>query len=335
MGSSLHVKHAAAALALVLGLLALLPARAATLDDLYTVTVVAPAGGEAASFRAAMGDLLVRVTGRRDAAQLSQLQPLLQNAGRYVTSYRRAAGNRLTVSFAGEAVVGALESAGLPFWGEDRPATLVWLAIDRGGEQRGLVTAEAASSERLAVEQVAQQRGLPLIWPSGGAGEDLRLRYQQAWSGDTASLAAAATAYGADGVLVGRASAGGGGYVVDWTFVGAAGSSQVRGDLGQGPHLAADLFASLYASTAAAQSSIIDLRISGVTGVAQYAEASRQLEALASVKDAQLRQVLPDALLFRVSVRGGLAALQRDAGAGGRLRPAGELGGVPVLVFQP
>jgi hypothetical protein len=319
----------------VLPLLATPPCAAAGSEDLFEVTVPITQDGEPAAFRAAMADVLIKVTGRRDAPLLPSLSALVDDAGRYVTSYRRASRGRLAISFDGDAIEDAVAAAGLPFWGAFRPVTLVWLAVDRGAGQRGLVTAEASGSEKRDVEAAAAQRGLPLAWPSVTGGEDAQLRLQQAWSGDLGPLAATASRYGADGVLVGRALAGAGGvYSVDWTFVGAGGSAGLRGGLGEGVNLAADRYASLYASPAAAQRSEIDVTVAGITSAADYADVASHLASLSTVRNVTLRRVLPDAVVFRVSVRGGLYTLQREAGSAGRLRPIADAQGAAVFTYQ-
>lgn len=330
------LERLAACLAAMAMLVAPMPASAVQVGNLYESSVEAPAGGEQAAFRTGMGDVLVRVTGRRDAAELPALAPLVDDAGRYVVSYRRATGGRLAISYDPDAIEQAVAAAGLPFWGEERPLTLVWLAVDRGGGQRGLLTAEAGPPEKRAVEAAAALRGLPLAWPSGAMGQDVKRRFDQAWSGDVASLAEAASSHGAEGVLVGRARPGAAGtYAVDWTFVGAGGRSEARGDLEEGVHLAADRFASLYASSEAARRSEIQVTVTGVNTASQYADASRQLAALPAVREVVLQAVTLDAVTFRVSTRGGLAALQREAAAGGRLRPVAGQQGSAVFSLAP
>jgi hypothetical protein len=336
MHSSSLARRFWVAAAAVAALLAGARVPAATLESLYEVSVPATSSGEQAAFRAGMRDVLVRVTGRRDAADLTSLAPLVDSASRYVTSYRRVAGGRYAVSFDAAAIETAVAAAGLPFWGEDRPATLVWLAVDRGSGQRGLVTAEAASSERRVVEAAAEQRGLPLLWPTTATGEDARSRFEQAWSGDTAGLAAAAARYGADGVLVGRATAAGAGrYSVDWTFVGAGGDAQVRGELGEGVHLAADRYAALFASAEAGRRSEFDVVVQGVTTAPQYADLSRYLGSLDVVRGLRLSRVLPDAVVFHVATRGGVEALRRELEGGGRLRPVDASAASPTYAWQP
>ena len=315
---------------------AVMPAAGVPVGNLYEVSVEVPAGGEQAAFSSGMADVLVKVTGRRDAAALPGLAALVADAGRYVASYRRVPGGRLAIVYDEEAIERAVASAGLPFWGADRPLTLVWLAVDRGEGQRGLITAEAAAAEKRAVEAAAGQRGLPLAWPSGAGGEDGPLRFEQAWSGDAGSLAGTASRYGAEGVLVGKARATASGqYAVDWTFIGHNGRSEARGDLAEGIHLAADRYASLYATNEAARRSVIEVTVTGIATSAQYADATRLLARLSVVRDVTLSAVKQDAVVFRVSTRGGLAALQREAAEGGRLRPVAGEPGTAVFAYQP
>lgn len=329
--------HASALAFLALALLAGWPCQAQQgTASQFEVAVPLAAEGEEAAFRAGMAELLVRVTGRRDAAGLPALAPLVENAARYVGSYRRVPGRRLLVSYDEDAVAAAVADAGLPFWGEVRPATLVWLAVDRGGGRRGLVMSDTTGDERAAVEAAAAERGIPLTWPSASGGEDARLRFEQAWSGDAASLAETASRYGAEGVLVGRAAADAAGqYSVDWTFLDGGDRSRVRGGLDTGVHLAADRYASRYATASGAQRSDLEITVSGVTHAAAYADASRRLEALAAVRDLRLVRVLPDSVVFRASVRGGLDALQREAAADGRLRPLAGVQGGASLAYEP
>ena len=336
MLSGTRAKRFWVAAAAVVALLAGGRAPAANLESLYEVSVPAAAAGDQAAFRAGIRDVLIRVTGRRDAADLPSLAPLIDSASRYVTSYRRVAGGRYAISFDGAAIETAVAAAGLPFWGETRPATLVWLAVDRGRGQRGLVTAEAQGGERRAVEAAAEQRGLPLLWPTAGTGEDMRQRLDQAWTGDAGALAAAATRYGADGVLVGRATAGGAGrYSVDWTFIGAGGEARARGELGEGVHLAADHYAALYASAEAGRRSEFDLTVEGVTTVTQYADLARYLGSLGVVRGIRLSRVLPDAVVFQLATRGGVDALRRELAVGGRMRPVDAAAASPTYIWQP
>lgn len=295
-----------------------LPALAAEpLGDLYTVTVP-HTGQNEATFREAMRDILVRVTGRRDAPELENLAPLVAQASRYVVSFRRGAGNTLAVTFDGPAIENAIDASGLAFWGSERPVTLVWLAVDRGGGRRALVKAGEVSEEKSAVEANAARRGLPLVWP--GPGDDLMRALQQAWSGTHAPLVDAAERYGADGVLIGRMRlAASGAPTVEWTFSAAGLTSAVAGELEAGPDLAAERYASLYVSQGAGQRTEQLVTINGIRTLESYAAAMRMLSRLAPVRGVAVDEVTPEAVSFLVNVRGDPESLRQAILRDGRL----------------
>ena len=312
-------------------LVALAPiAGAADIGSLYEVSVPVQGGSDAARQRAfgeAMGAVLVRVTGRRDAPGVPALAPLVQQAERYVRTYRRVPGGLLAVTFDGNAVEEAVAAAGLPFWGADRPVTAVWLVNGRGQ----LVTSAAPAAERRAVDLVAAQRGLPLAWPVGDAMDDPAQRARQAAAGDVAALVSASARYGAEGVLVGRPEAGG----FRWTFGVAGDRGESRGALDEGVHLAADRMAARFAVAGGARRNELVVEVTGVDSASAYAAVSQLLTGLEPVRSVAIREVRPDSVLYALTVRGDEAALRRAVGAAGRLVPAGTSPSGPVFRYQP
>lgn len=295
----------------------ILPAAAQAPADLYAVTVPY-AGDTQAAFREAMRDILVRVTGRRDAAELEYLAPLVAQASRYVVSFRRAAGGQLAVTFDGPAIENAVDAAGLASWDSARPLTLVWLAIDRGAGRRELVHSGTSGDERSGVELGASRRGLPIVWPDPA--DDLVRALQGAWSGDHATLVESARRYGAEGVLIGRATpAALAGPSVEWTFVAAGQSARAVGGLEAGPTLAAERYAGLYASRSAGQRSEQVVTVMGIDTIADYARALQTLSRLPPVRGVAVDEVTPDAVSFVVNVRGNPASLPDAILRDGRL----------------
>lgn len=293
------------------------PAAAESVGDLYSATVPYTGNNDAA-FREAMRDILVRVTGRPDAPELENLAPLVTQASRYVKSFRRSPGGQLAVIFDGPAIENAVDAAGLAYWGDERPLTLVWLALDRGAGRRELVHAGTTGDERARIELSAARRGLPVVWP--GPGDDLVRSLQQAWSGEHGPLIEAAQRYGAGGVLIGRAKPGpSGGIEVDWIFNAAGLTAHAAGELEAGPELAADRYAGLYASRGAAQRTEQVVTVMGVDSLEDYAQAMNMLSRLAPVRGVAVDEVTPDAVSFLVNVRGDPAALADAILRAGRL----------------
>ena len=308
-----------------------LPLHAEILGDLYSVSVPYTGDNDAA-FRQAMRDILVRVTGRSDAPELENLAPLVTNASRYVKSFRRAPGSMLAVSFDGNAIEDAVDASGLAFWDNERPVTLVWLALDRGGGRRALVSSSDTSAEKTRVDADAERRGLPLVWPD--AGDDLVRAVQQAWSGNHDALRDAARRYGADGVLVGRArQAASGGFEVDWSFSSAGADGSATGDLEAGPALAAERYAGVYASRGAAQRTEQIVTVTGIGSLEAYASAMRTLAKLPPVRGVAVDEVTPDGVSFRVNVRGDPDSLHQAIQRDGRMQAVDS--GRLIYALQP
>ena len=135
----------------------------------------------------------------------------------------------------------------------------------------------------------------------------------------------AARRYGADGVLIGRAVATAAGqHNVEWTFSSAGLSAQTRGDLESGPELAADRYASAYASRNAGQRIEQLVTVTGVDTLEAYAAALRALGRLPLVRGVAVDEVTPDAVSFALTVRGDPDALRHAIRREGRLVPVEE-----------
>ena len=156
--------------------------------------------GQAMAFQEAMREVLVRATGQRDAGTEPALAALVEDARRYVQQFRIVGTNQFFAGFDGAKIERAVIAAGQPLWGHQRPATLVWLAVN-DGQQRRIIDAQSSSELRQAIERAAQLRGLPLRWPAATG----RVTFDDVWSGTGESLRSTAGEYGAEAVLVGRA----------------------------------------------------------------------------------------------------------------------------------
>lgn len=283
-------------------------AHAVTLSNLYEVSQPVGASREAA-FEEALRTVIVRVSGRRDAP--AQLGGALGNPRQYVQKFGFTADNVLQVGFDSVSIDRLLSDAGLPIWGRERPATLVMLSVDEAGGERW-VSAQAPASERAAMERVAADRGLPLVWASMDAQDR---QYVDPGAASDALLATAER-YGANAALIGRMRDG----AADWTLVSADGASQASGGLADGVHLAADSFARLFAASGSSLNAVI-IEVAGIAGLDAYAATLNYLESLTLVRSVALEQVAGDTLRFRLAVRGDADTLRRAIALDNRLLP--------------
>ena len=144
-------------------------------------------------------------------------------------------------------------------------------------------------------------------------------------SGSSAGFAEAGRRWGADGVLIGRASGGGANANIRWTHLFQDRSSEFSGTL-EGVNHAADLYAGLFAASGGTVP--VDIEVVGITDVRDYAGVQSYLESLTFITHVSVASLAGDTVRFRLATRGGSESLQRALSLNGRLQPiaAGENG---------
>ena len=294
---------------------------AATVSGMYEATVALTdrsERGQALAFQDAMREVLVRVTGQRDAGSQPALAPLINDARLYVQQFRIVGTNQFFAGFDGAKIERALVAAGQPLWGHQRPATLVWLAVD-DGQRRALIDAQSNSDLKEVLERAAQERGLPLRWPVGGG----RIGFNEVWNGSAESLRGTAGEFGADAVLVGRArSFSPANAQVQWTVLYGTESSDWLGTVGEGVQGAADQFVRVFAVGNDATATAISITVSGVGDLAAYARVTDYLESMALIGDVAVEQLTGDTVVYRARARGDIARVVRAIELGSRLQSA-------------
>ena len=182
-------------------------------DWLYDVEVPAKSQAEndqRRAARSALREMLMRMTGLENLPMSEPVVRALNSPERYYVKYRFIQARdheeqRLHVSFEPKAVQELVSEAALPIWSADRPRVLAWLAIRENGRIRVL---DSTSDHPLAdgLRQRSRQRGVPLRLPLLDLEDRELISPPAVWDGFDFSLHAASRRYGADVVLVGRAS---------------------------------------------------------------------------------------------------------------------------------
>jgi len=195
-------------------------AAAVEVATLYTAQV--PFDSEAndpraLAYRAALNEVLLRVSGSELTSDTELVERLFPEPAAYVVQFRSGADETLWVSFDGDAIEQTLRQSGQTLWASDRPLTLVWLAVDWGRGQREILGADDPERSRSAsrsidrnrllrqrVLDMAERRGLPVIFPLLDA-EDLRsVSFSDIWGGFDDALLDASQRYDVNSILVGR-----------------------------------------------------------------------------------------------------------------------------------
>jgi len=336
------------------------PAPEATFGELYTVTVTPDLEARdprADAIRRGMMLLLTRVTGRQQAAAYPELRELIDNAAgqRYFAGYDTLSSNEVRVAFNAFEVNQALTRLNMPIWGEERPATLLWVAMEfadgqrvelmadprsrglRAGAVAGIPSQPISGEDAQVFDEVvremltaADERGLPLILPALDAEDRRQVRFADVWGGFDPFVARAAERYAADAILIARVVSTELGLEVSWTFRrGERREVLTTPRARMGIDWLADEFASESATIGGARVTFLtvrDIRSWSDFRVREY------LESVSIVEWVDVDSMAGNDIVLRVAARGDDSQLRRILALDGVLLPVEN---APGLVFVP
>ncbi|MFO8025531.1 DUF2066 domain-containing protein [Thiohalophilus sp.] len=289
------------------------------------------------ALRVALQQVLVRVSGRRRVLTMADIEPLLEQAPRYVQQFRyqtrEANGGEepielLWVRFDKPEVDHLLRENRLPVWGRTRPATLIWLVVDDRRE-RELLSNDMDSRARQAIEQQARLRGLPLRFPLMDLTDRRIISVSDVWGNFEDNILQASDRYDAEAVLVGRvARTASGGWSGRWDLYqegrnqswNAAGQAQEE-VLVPGINRLADLLAEQFAQIGQNdQQEKLRVRVTEVKGLAGFNRVMKYLKDLALVEEVHIEQLEADNLTLILSSRHGRIAINQAVSLGHTLK---------------
>ncbi|MFN3234052.1 MAG: DUF2066 domain-containing protein [Gammaproteobacteria bacterium] len=151
-------------------------ASAAVRIPIYSVSV--PVASESSqdrdkALKTAFQDVVVKVTGEKDAADNSVVNNAMKTPDHYIQQYDydRAESDDgispliLQVTFYPSTMKSLLRDADLPFWGADRPVVFLYLIVDTPDE-KVVVTSENNPDLVESIKQLSEKRGLPITFPA-------------------------------------------------------------------------------------------------------------------------------------------------------------------------
>lgn len=278
-----------------------LPTFAAPVSDLYQVREAVSSQQpeeRAAALSRALDTLVLRLTGKTDAAQSPALAAL-RNDPQQIVSQFSYEGEVLQVDFDPLSTERSLRQAGLALWGANRPSILLWWLSDASDGSRLLGDGQEAAAPFM---QAAQHRGLPLRLPLADLAEQLLAVPENLTNNQPAALSEASERYAADALLAVLAREANGQWQAEWrlwlgdereqgTVKGADQGALADAILREVSQRLAPRFI-----VAAGAATGLTVEVRGVD-LARYAELQRILEPFA----AQLRTVQGDTLTFSVN----------------------------------
>lgn len=263
-----------------------------------------------AALQDALKRVLVRATGRSEAAADPTFSAVVADAAHFMQTSRPAPDGATHVVFDAAALTSAITAAGRSTWDTNRPFTLVVLSPP--------LTGPAADGARRELDAAAEARGLPIsLVPLplvDAAGTEL----------SRTVLLAAAQQLGGDALLIGRADSANGTW--QWTLYTSFISQNWSGGLTSGLNGAVDALARVQDSSEPQAETVVQVQVDGVTALADYAQVGRLLQGAPGVRSVDVADASGSMVTFSVRVRGGSTALDKALSASGHFA-AGAPGG--------
>jgi len=287
---------------------------AAVFGNLYQVRMEVSARDAATleqAFEDAMAVVLMRVTGTRQVDPSEETLAILAKARDYIQQFGYIDSRTLLISFDGQAINRRLSELGLPVWGQERPATLVWLVVTDERGRREILAAEDLGPVAEILKETASQRGVPVIIPLMDTEDQHAIDVSDLRGVFEDNIFAASERYDADAVLVGfarperRTEADEPIYRVNWTLFFAGDEQSWRGNLAGGIDRAADEFATVLAAIDRQNSGRQLVLVRGIGDLLAYGRVSQYLESLSLVNSVAVARVHGDDVLFSLDLRAG------------------------------
>lgn len=277
----------------------------------YEIDIKEPPSGGA--LQDALKRVLVRATGRREAAADPALAGLVADAAHFMKASRTEKDGATHVVFDGAALAAAITAAGRSTWETTRPFTLVVLNPP--------LTGPAADAARRELDAAAETRGLPAslvpLTLVDSAGVEL---------GRDAILQAAQQ-LGGDAVLIGRSDTGGSNGSWQWTLYTSFVSEKWSAGLTGGVNGAVDALARVQDVSEPLAAMAVLVAVEGVSTLSDYAEVGRLLQGAPGVRSVDVFEASGTDVTFSVRVGGGSTALDKALGSSGHFAAAASADG--------
>lgn len=312
-------------------------AAAVQVQNLFDVQRLVPDQSEetrAETVKEALAEVVVRTTGHSASLSNEQVQGLIENANAYLSQFSytdnplvglestNSTGSeqqaplkyRLNMRFDQDTVLQVLTQHQQSIWGNNRPGTLIWLAVE-GRNGRFAVNSENNPLLSEILEAQAIRRGLPITLPLMDLEDEQRISVSDIWGQFSDRIKTASTRYSPDATMTGRIYRSAELWHARWVL--QIGQQQFRADLESGQlrellvqsmDWLAESLADQYAVVASSSGpSSYHFKVLGIESIADYAKLNAYLSELQIVDSVEVLQFDRGTLQYKVKIKGSTA----------------------------
>ncbi len=299
---------------------------AAQVTDLYQGK--APTSGDMTAAQSqALGDVLVKVTGKRDILTQPDVVKALAAPADYVQqySYQDIGSVKFLKADFNVAKVNALVGQSkFALLGPVRPQVAIWLVVGEG--ERRILPDQSGDGWSEALRAQTQAMGLPVSLPLMDLDDNMAVNATDVWGRFADPVLKASQRYGAEMVVLGKLSPEGEAWSIDWGLYGTKPGAQA-GELteltkGSGSGTQAEVakgFADAlagwlvqqYGTRLSGVASSQTLVVEGLSDIDGMIQIQKLLQEMASVTKVAIGKLEGDKVTFNLSLQGDKAELVR------------------------
>lgn len=305
---------------------------AAQVTDLYQGK--APTSGDMVAAQSqALGEVLVKVTGKRDILTQPAVVKALAAPGDYVQHYGyQDVGpvKFLKADFDVAKVNALISQSKFALLGPARPQVAIWLVINEG--ERRLLPDQSSDGWAAALRAQSQAMGLPVSIPLMDLDDNMAVNATDVWGRFADPILKASQRYGAEMVVLGKLTPKGETWNIDWGLYGPkAGGEQAELTRGSGSGTQAEVAQGFadglaawlvqnYGARISGVASSQTLVVEGLSGIDGMITVQKMLQGMASVTKVEIGQLEGDKVTFNLALQGDKAELIRGLQLESRLR---------------
>ncbi|MFL2841015.1 MAG: DUF2066 domain-containing protein [Pseudohongiellaceae bacterium] len=289
------------------------------------------------AFSEAMREVLTKVSGLTSTTNAASIRRALNNPDPYVESWRIQANLSLInpdnemsdlqeviaieVNFYESEILRLLDENNIPVWPINRPETLVWIVVEDELEERQMLTNDKSElgGGLNSLIDLADTRGLPLLFPLLDLEDQSRLNVNKLWELDEVAILNASQRYQAESILALRIFRSLSGEVLTKSLYFFRGNvfSYEEFDLSEedfingSVNLATNELSQYYSVliSGSENSLSINMRVDGINSSEDYAALLGYLNTLGGVRSFQLARAAESSLLLQLETGGQLRQL--------------------------
>jgi uncharacterized protein len=305
---------------------------AAQVTDLYQGK--APTSGDMVAAQSqALGEVLVKVTGKRDILTQPAVVKALAAPGDYVQHYGyQDVGpvKFLKADFDVAKVNALISQSKFALLGPARPQVAIWLVINEG--ERRILPDQSSDGWAAALRAQSQAMGLPVSIPLMDLDDNMAVNATDVWGRFADPILKASQRYGAEMVVLGKLTPEGETWNIDWGLYGPkAGGEQAELTRGSGSGTQAEVAQGFadglaawlvqnYGARISGVASSQTLVVEGLSGIDGMITVQKMLQGMASVTKVEIGQLEGDKVTFNLALQGDKAELIRGLQLESRLR---------------